>query len=543
MIFVKNGYSVFNPVWSRFGRVVVSDGQNVVNEVSRLNQSGLEGTGSLPVGVGAASHFSTERNNNSEKFCSGPKIGLSAKPIVVTACIIDMLAVFLPGIFIFQFSPTDTAPVIFQLLIYGALYGTILPIVFKCAGLYQIASIMESGASTRRKILLYTFGAGFSLLVIVLHPIFSINFSLVWPTIWVLLVAFCVFTCRIAFQSVLDWAATRGVVGRNIVVVGVSTQAAKFLGQLANKEFQFSRLIGVFDDRVDGARVDLSMLSCPILGDTDGLLRFARSNHIDDIVIALPWTADARIVELVKKLKVLPVNVKLALDLVAYDFLPAGDCLSDNLPTLTVVKKPLSDWRYVYKVLQDRILSVLFLFVLAPLFVFIAIAIKMESSGPIFFRQPREGFNNKTITIWKFRTMYHDQSDFLANKLAVKNDRRVTRIGRFLRKSSLDELPQLFNVLSGEMSIVGPRPHASQAKAAGRFYGDVVDGYTSRHRVKPGITGWAQVNGWRGSTDTEEQIERRVQHDLYYIENWSILFDVKIIALTVLETFRARNAY
>jgi lipopolysaccharide/colanic/teichoic acid biosynthesis glycosyltransferase len=155
----------------------------------------------------------------------------------------------------------------------------------------------------------------------------------------------------------------------------------------------------------------------------------------------------------------------------------------------------------------------------------------------------RHGFNNNLIGVYKFRSMYTDQSDQTASKLVTKGDPRVTRVGRFIRKTSLDELPQLFNVLKGELSLVGPRPHALQAKASDRLYHDVVDGYFARHRVKPGITGWAQVNGWRGETDTSEKIQRRVEHDLYYIENWSVALDLYIMAKTPISLLKSENAY
>ena len=173
----------------------------------------------------------------------------------------------------------------------------------------------------------------------------------------------------------------------------------------------------------------------------------------------------------------------------------------------------------------------------------IAIAIRMESRGPILFRQKRYGFNNELIEVLNFRSMYTDMCDATASKLVTKDDPRVTPIGRFIRKTSIDELPQLFNVLSGELSLVGPRPHAVHAKAADRLYDEAVEGYFARHRVKPGITRWAQINGWRSETDTAEKIEKRVEYDLYYIENWSLIFDLFILARTPLALLKSENAY
>jgi lipopolysaccharide/colanic/teichoic acid biosynthesis glycosyltransferase len=172
-----------------------------------------------------------------------------------------------------------------------------------------------------------------------------------------------------------------------------------------------------------------------------------------------------------------------------------------------------------------------------------ALAIRLDSRGPILFRQKRFGFNNEVIDVLKFRSMYHEMSDPDAKKVVTKGDPRVTRVGRFIRKSSIDELPQLFNVLKGDLSLVGPRPHAVHAHTANRLWDEVVDGYFARHRVRPGVTGWAQVNGWRGEVDDEEKIRQRVNHDLYYIENWSLLFDIQIMLMTPISLLKTENAY
>ncbi|HKS63722.1 MAG TPA: sugar transferase, partial [Xanthobacteraceae bacterium] len=184
------------------------------------------------------------------------------------------------------------------------------------------------------------------------------------------------------------------------------------------------------------------------------------------------------------------------------------------------------------------------LLALSPVMLLTALAIKLDSRGPVLFKQKRYGFNNELIEVYKFRSMYVEQSDATAAKLVTKGDPRVTRVGRFIRKTSLDELPQLFNVVfRGNLSLVGPRPHAVHAKAVDRLYDEAVDGYFARHRVKPGITGWAQINGWRGETDSQEKIQARVEHDLYYIENWSVLFDLYILAMTPVSLLKTENAY
>ena len=188
--------------------------------------------------------------------------------------------------------------------------------------------------------------------------------------------------------------------------------------------------------------------------------------------------------------------------------------------------------------------AALLLLILSPILIAHGDRVKLDSRGPVFFRQKRYGFNNELIEVFKFRSMHVDQCDTTASKLVTRDDPRVTRVGRFIRKASIDELPQLFNVVfKGNLSLVGPRPHALHAKAENRLYDQVVDGYFARHKVKPGITGWAQINGWRGETDTEEKIQRRVEHDLYYIENWSVFFDLYIVAMTPFALVKSENAY
>ena len=214
------------------------------------------------------------------------------------------------------------------------------------------------------------------------------------------------------------------------------------------------------------------------------------------------------------------------------------------MPVIDLFDKPLAEWDAVLKMVFDRLVGTLALVALAPVMLMVALAVKLDSKGPALFRQKRYGFNNELIEVFKFRSMYTEQLDIKADKLVTRNDPRVTRVGRFIRKTSLDELPQLFNVVfKGNLSLVGPRPHAVNAKAAAALYDEVVDGYFARHRVRPGITGWAQINGWRGETDTSEKIQKRVECDLFYIENWSIFLDMYVLAATPISLIKTKNAY
>ncbi|WP_333834786.1 exopolysaccharide biosynthesis polyprenyl glycosylphosphotransferase, partial [Rubrimonas sp.] len=279
----------------------------------------------------------------------------------------------------------------------------------------------------------------------------------------------------------------------------------------------------------------------PVLGGLDDLLSYARRQKIDDVVVAMPWNANRNVTATIEKLKELPVNVYLSSDLIGYElaFRPVAAQFS-SLPMFEVVQKPISGWSYALKTLEDYILTSLILLLLAPFLIFIAIAIKIDSPGPVFFMQQRLGFNNKPFSIYKFRSMYHRETPETVVKQATKGDPRVTRVGRFIRATSLDELPQLLNVLDGTMSLVGPRPHALSHNEE---YGAQIRGYFARHRVKPGITGWAQVNGLRGETEALELMEARIQHDIYYAENWSLFLDLRILVMTALVVFFQKSAY
>ena len=251
-----------------------------------------------------------------------------------------------------------------------------------------------------------------------------------------------------------------------------------------------------------------------------------------------------RILQMLRKLWVLPSDIRLAAHGNKLRFRPRSYSYVGDMPVLDVVDRPIADWDVIKKSIFDRVIGFLILVALSPLMLLIALAVRLDSPGPIFFRQKRYGFNNQVINIFKFRSLYKDKEDVTGAQQVTRTDSRVTRVGRILRKSSLDELPQLFNVVFyGNLSLVGPRPHTLTAQIQNRAYEVVVDGYFARHRVRPGMTGWAQINGWRGETDTLEKIQRRVEHDLYYIENWSIGLDLYILARTPLALIKHDNAY
>ena len=303
------------------------------------------------------------------------------------------------------------------------------------------------------------------------------------------------------------------------------------------------RVIGIFDDRSDDRSPD-TCGGLKKLGTVDDFIEFSRRTRVDLVVFSLPISAENRILQMLKKLWVLPIDIRLSAHSNKLRFRPRSYSYIGSVPVIDVFDRPIADWDVVMKWLFDKVVGGLALLAAAPLMVIIAIAIKLDSRGPVLFKQKRYGFNNDLIEVYKFRSMYVEATDATASKLVTKDDPRVTRVGRFIRKASLDELPQLFNVVfKNNLSLVGPRPHAVNAKAAARLYDEAVDGYFARHRVKPGVTGWAQINGWRGETDTQEKIQKRVEYDLYYIENWSVLFDLYIVAMTPFALLKTENAY
>jgi Undecaprenyl-phosphate glucose phosphotransferase len=348
---------------------------------------------------------------------------------------------------------------------------------------------------------------------------------------------------RLALFALVRHWTREGRLDRRTVVVGADHSGETLIKALDAQRDSDVHIVGVFDDRGD----ERSAISCAgrhKLGTVDDIVEFARRTRIDLVIFALPISAETRILQMLKKLWVLPVDIRLSAHSNKLRFRPRAYSYIGTVPVLDVFDRPITDWDVVMKWLFDKLLGGLMLTVAAPLMAIIAIAIKLDSPGPVLFRQKRYGFNNELIEVYKFRSMYDDRTDSHAERLVSKNDPRVTRVGRIIRKASLDELPQLFNVVfKGDLSLVGPRPHALHAKAENQLYDEAVDGYFARHRVKPGITGWAQINGWRGETDTQDKIQRRVEHDLYYIENWSVLLDLYIVAMTPFALAKTENAY
>ncbi len=346
--------------------------------------------------------------------------------------------------------------------------------------------------------------------------------------------------CAAAFL-VRRWTA-EGRLIRRAVIVGGGKPAEDLIRQLRRSTSAGIRICGVFDDRTKDRSADPAA-RYRVIGAFDELADFCRREAIDLIIVTLPQNAEERILQLMRKLWELPIDIRISAHQSRLRLRPRAYSYIGDIPFLAVFDKPLSDWGWALKEIEDRLIAAVAIVLLSPVMLAVALAVRLTSKGPVLFRQKRHGFNNQLVEVYKFRSMYVDMCDAKASKLVTKDDPRVTPVGRFIRKTSLDELPQLFNVLKGELSLVGPRPHATACRAGERLYNEVVDGYYARHRMKPGITGLAQIHGWRGETDTEEKLQRRVELDIHYIDNWSIWLDLYILAMTPVSLLNTKNAY
>ncbi len=347
-------------------------------------------------------------------------------------------------------------------------------------------------------------------------------YSSIWLAVWFTTSLTVIVTFHASVQLTVSYFVEKGAFNKRIAIIASSESNAKNLQtELLKNEFGISNIM-IFNDR-----------------QTDQLIAMGQNNQIDQIIIAYTRDEEHKLLQIADKLQVLPLDLHICLcdqksQILAQRYQKLGD-----LELLLINGKPIDGLKYTQKIILDYSVAVISLIIFAPVMLLIAIAIKLDSKGPVFFRQKRHGYNHNQIDVFKFRTMtvMENGSEI---KQAQKNDRRVTFVGKFLRKTSLDELPQLFNVLRGEMSVVGPRPHAL---AHNHQYSSLISKYANRHKVKPGITGWAQVNGFRGPTEDIEDMRKRAEFDLQYIDNWSIWLDLKILLVTPVYGFIGKNAF
>ncbi|MBF8271617.1 MAG: undecaprenyl-phosphate galactose phosphotransferase [Magnetococcales bacterium] len=371
-------------------------------------------------------------------------------------------------------------------------------------------------------------------LLVISRPIPDLLFGKWLVICWILLVAY-----RISLRNFLRWMRRKGYNHRHIVIAGAGDLGRKVIRELSMATWTGLDVVAFFDDRFQRDS-SCAVEGIPIIGTLDDLHAFVEENAIDQVWIALPLRAEGRVKLIIKTLRHSTVDILFIPDIFTFDLLNHSITQISGIPVMNLSVTPMVGLNRKIKAIEDRILAFLILGLCMPVMILIAIQVKLSSPGPILFRQIRHGWDGRKVEIWKFRTMYVHKEPEGQVVQAKRNDSRVTPIGQILRRTSLDELPQFFHVLQGTMSIVGPRPHAVEHNF---LYRDEIDQYMKRHIVKPGITGWAQVNGFRGETDTIEKMQRRVEYDLYYISNWSLLFDIRIILMTIIKLFFSRDAY
>jgi polysaccharide biosynthesis protein PslA len=338
-----------------------------------------------------------------------------------------------------------------------------------------------------------------------------------------------VVVCHFFAAMLVSALSAAGLFSLNIVIVGATKAAEKLVA-----DAQVSgdlNILGIFDDRL--ARAPSQIGGVDVIGDLTALMSWQHLPSVDRVIVTVSSAAQSRVKHLVEKLRGMPNKLVLAIDMQGFDSDGTTIGRIGNQPVAYVSGAPEDARRAFWKRVQDVCIGALALILLSPIMILVAIAIKCESKGPVFFRQTRHGFNNQPFKCWKFRSMRTDMTDHKAAQQVTKDDPRVTRVGRFIRKTSLDELPQLFNVLFGNMSLVGPRPHAIGMKTGNIESEKLVADYAHRHRIKPGMTGWAAINGSRGPVDTSQDVEQRVAYDVDYIKGAGFWFDIYIMAMTI----------
>ena len=480
-----------------------------------------------PVAYQIASQYA--RNSNSPVMISG------------IMRIVEFLIILLIGMTVFLMYVGLQRGAIFSYFSAVLVTAIVGVLVLELTDSYQLAVMRNP--FTRFGRLLMAWSGTFALMALAAFFLkISEAYSRVWLGTWYVsgLILFIAF--RVIMSRLIRRWARNGKMERRAVIVGGGKPAEDLIRSIEQQPYNDIRICGVFDDR-DAKRSPPVVAGYPKLGNISELIEFARIAHIDMLIVSLPITAEERVLALLKKLWVLPVDIRLSAHNNHLQFRPRAYSYIGSIAMIDLFDKPINDWDSVAKRAFDIVFSMFGIIVFSPIMLATALAIRLESKGSVIFKQRRHGFNNEIIEVWKFRSMYTEMCDPTARNAVVKNDPRVTKVGRIIRKTSVDELPQFFNSLMGTLSLVGPRPHAISAHTHNLLYNEVVDGYFARHRVKPGVTGWAQINGWRGEIDTEDKIKMRTEFDLYYIENWSLWFDLKILFLTPVRLLNTDNAY
>ena len=455
-----------------------------------------------------------------------------AAPLSFVARILDIMCVFLGGLIAYLWRFGDLSlPTNYQiLLILGIL---LIAIIFPMAGIYQ--SWRGSHWMRHLRVVL---GAWFLVLVTLIIIGFltktSTIFSRQWFLAWAISGGFLLISFRMTLQFVLRRIRTRGLNRRRIIIIGAGDLGINVTQNINQAIWTGYDVVAFFDDDINihNTRVE----GVPVLGGVEKINEFLAKEHVDEILLALPLAAKKRIEEILYELRHVMVTIRFVPDLLGMRLINHSVSEFAGLPVINLTESPMMGANKLVKAIEDKAVAFLLLLITSPLFLIISIAVKIDSPGPVFYKQRRVSWNGKPFTMLKFRTMGMDAENENGPVWANRQESRTTRIGKFLRKTSLDEIPQFINVLWGDMSIVGPRPE--RPYFVERFKEEVPD-YMKKHLVKAGITGWAQVNGWRGDTC----LNTRIKYDLYYVENWSVWFDIKIMLITIFKGFVNKNAY
>jgi len=460
-----------------------------------------------------------------------------ASTLNLVARVLDVLVILLAAFiaYVWRFHNTDLTTDYLIALIIAALISFI---VFSWSGIYR-AWRGKSWLEQARTVVFVWFIVVVTLIIIAFLTKTSSVYSRQWMAMWSFAGLICLLGFRFSFYKFLQYMRKKGWNHKHIVIVGTGDLGRGVAQNISQATWTGLDVVAFFDDfgktykteKIDG--IDVKPL--------DELTEFIGSQHkIDQVWLALPLREEEKMNQILYELRYSTVDIRFVPGIFGFRLLNHSITEVAGLPVIDLSASPMVGINRLIKELEDRVLALLILLMVSPLLVFIALGVKLSSPGPVLFKQMRLGWDGKPIKVYKFRTMVTHKEEPGVITQACRDDCRITPFGAFLRRTSLDELPQFWNVLQGRMSIVGPRPHAMLHNEQ---YKDQIDDYMRRHKVKPGITGWAQIHGWRGETDTLEKMQRRIDYDLYYIENWSLWLDIKIIILTFFSGFVHKNAY
>ncbi len=365
----------------------------------------------------------------------------------------------------------------------------------------------------------------------------SEEYSRIWLVGWSVSTWIVLIISRVIARNALGWMREKGLNIRNIVLVGNNKLSEEIAAKFKKEIWAGFNLKGVFIKDFDP---EDTVVGHPVLGGIKNMAQYVEENNIDQVWIVMPLKEEEAVMRILNELRLSTVDIRYVPDIFGLNLFNHSITEVIGYPVINLSVSPMVGMNKFVKVIEDGILALIIFIVFFPIMLIIGILVKVTSKGPMLFKQKRHGWDGRVINVYKFRTMHlHAENGGIVTQ-AMSDDHRVTRLGKFLRRTSMDELPQVYNVLQGRMSLVGPRPHAIEHNLD---YREKIDQYMLRHKVKPGITGWAQVNGYRGETNTIDKMKKRVEYDIYYIENWSLWLDLKILFLTIFKGFTHKNAY